>query len=700
MGNLVDYQVQGTVGVITLDNPPVNALAVNKGVPQGILDAIKQGEHDPHVKAFLLIGAGRNFCGGADISEFGKDYDPGKATLPDLLAYMDTVTKPIFAALSGPTMGGGLELAMACHYRCAAPGTQLALPEVKLGILPGAGGTQRLPRLIGVDRALEMMVGGDPIGGEQSKELGLVDELVNGELRQAALSWIRRRLQDGAGVRRVSTLSPALEQPAEAFFAGARERVARTWRGYPAPLAIVNCVEAAVGMPFAKGIAFERQQFLGLVRTPESASLRHLFFAERQAAKIPDLPAETPALEIRKAAVIGAGTMGGGITMCFANAGIPVTVIEMAQPALDKGLETIRGNYAATVSKGRLTQEKMDQRMALISSSTDFAAVKDADIVVEAVFEDMAVKKEVFATLDKTAKAGAILATNTSTLDVDEIARSTGRPQSVLGLHFFSPANVMRLLEVVRGAGTSHAVLATGMKLGKRLGKVPVCVGVCDGFVGNRMIHPYLKEAGFLLEEGALPQQVDAAIEAFGFAMGPFRMSDLAGLDVGWYIRRRQAATRPPQERYSKIADTICERGRFGQKTGAGYYRYEKGKRDALPDPDIEALIVQASRDAGIARRQISEREIVERLLYALVNEGARILEEGIAQRASDIDVIYAFGYGFPRYRGGPMFYADTVGLEHVVSAIAHFREGYRAEHWQPAPLLAKLAAEGGKFNG
>jgi 3-hydroxyacyl-CoA dehydrogenase len=695
----VDYQLHGAVGVITLNNPPVNALAVNKGVPQGILDSIKQGEHEPGVKAFLLIGAGKNFCGGADISEFGKAYDPGMATLPDLLAYMDTVTKPIFAALSGPTMGGGLELAMACHYRCAAPGTLLSLPEVKLGILPGAGGTQRLPRLIGVERALDMIIAGDPISGEQGRELGMVDEMVGGELQKSALAWIKRQLQEGAGVRRASQLTAALEQPVDAFFAAARARVGKAWRGYPAPLAIVDCVEAAVAMPFAKGIALERQRFLGLVKTSESASLRHLFFAERQAARIAGLPADTPARDIRKAAVLGAGTMGGGITMCFANAGLPVTVIEASQEALDRGIATIRGNYAATVSKGRLTQEKMDSRMALISASVDLGAVGDADIVVEAVFEDMAVKKEVFGKLDKLAKPGAILATNTSTLDVDEIAQSTSRPESVIGLHFFSPANVMRLLEVVRGAKTSNEVLATGMKLGKRLGKVPVCVRVCDGFVGNRMIHAYLKEAGYLLEEGALPQQVDAAIEALGFAMGPFRMSDLAGLDVGWYIRKRQAATRPASERYSKVADLICEQGRFGQKTGAGYYRYEKGSRDAIPDPAIEALIVDASKAAGIERRRIDDEEITGRLLYALVNEGARILEEGIAQRASDIDVIYAFGYGFPRYRGGPMFHADTVGLDKVVAAIESFRGGYRAEHWQVAPLLAKLAAEGSRFN-
>jgi 3-hydroxyacyl-CoA dehydrogenase len=698
--SLVEYQTQGAIAVITLNNPPVNALAVNKGVPQGVLDFIKQGEHDPHVRAILLIGAGKNFCGGADISEFGWPRDPALATLPDVLAYMDTVSKPLFAALSGATMGGGLELALACHYRCAAPDTQLALPEVKLGILPGAGGTQRLPRLIGVERALDMMVGGDPVRAEHAKALGIIEDVITGDLRQNALTWVRKALHDGKPVRRASQLTARLDKPAAEYFAQTRAGVGKAWRGYPAPLAIVACVEAAVTMPFAKGTAFERTEFEKLVKTDESRALRHLFFAERAAARIDDVPADTPTREIRKAAVIGAGTMGGGIAMNFANAGIPVAMVEAGQEALDRGLETIRRNYASTVSKGRLTQEAMDKRIGLIRGALDLKAVKDADIVIEAVFEDMALKREVFSKLDTIAKPDAILATNTSTLDVNEIAAVTKRPGSVLGLHFFSPANVMRLLEVVRGAGTSRETLATGMKVGKQIKKVPVCVGVCDGFVGNRMIHRYLNEAGFLLEEGALPQQVDVAIEAFGFAMGPFRMSDLAGLDVGWYIRKRQAATRPPGERYSKIADMICEIGRFGQKTGAGYYRYDKGSREAIPDPEIEKLIVKASKDAGIERRKLSDQEIVERLLYQLINEGAAILEERIAQRASDIDVIYAFGYGFPRYRGGPMFHADTVGLDKVLTAIERYGKGYRAEHWKPAPLLAKLAADGGRFNG
>ncbi len=699
MSDYVTYEAQGPVGVITLNNPPVNALSVNKGVLQRILDAIKEGEHDQHVSGFLLIGAGRNFSGGADITEFGKPHEPGLATLPDLLAYMDTVTKPIFAALSGPTMGGGLELALACHYRVATPDTLVALPEVKLGILPGAGGTQRLPRIIGAERALDFMVTGNPIKADKALELGIVDDVVKGNLLQAALTWVKRAMRDGKGVRRASQLTPAVEGDPQAFIDAARQRIAKAWRGYPAPLAIVECVNAALTLPFDKALGVERSEFSKLVKSNESKALRHLFFAERQAAKIADVPADTQLLEIGKAAVIGAGTMGGGITMNFANAGIPVTIVEASQEALDRGLGIIRKNYAATVSKGRLSQEQMDQRLDLIKPSIDYKAISKADIVIEAVFEEMAVKKEVFAKIDSIAKEGAILATNTSTLDVNEIAATTKRPESVLGLHFFSPANVMRLLEVVRGAKTSKQVLATSMKLGKTIGKVPVCVGVCDGFVGNRMIHTYLKEAGYLLEEGALPQQVDGAIESFGFAMGPFRMSDLAGLDIGWAIRKRQAATRPADERYVKIADLICEKGRFGQKTGAGYYRYEQGSRTAIADPEIEALIVEASREKGIERRVITDEEIVERLLYSLVNEGAQILDEGIAQRASDIDVIYAFGYGFPRYRGGPMFYADLVGLDKVAAAIRRYAGTPLGVHWKPAPLLERLAAEGGKFN-
>ncbi|MCW5626557.1 MAG: enoyl-CoA hydratase/isomerase family protein, partial [Burkholderiales bacterium] len=539
MPNIVEYQLQGHVGVITLHNPPVNALSVGKGVLQGILDAVKEGEHDPAVRVFLLIGGGKNFSGGADITEFGKPPVPGMATLRDLLAYLDTVTKPIVAAISGPTMGGGLELAMTAHYRCAVTGAQIGLPEVKLGILPGAGGTQRLPRLIGAATAIDMIIGGDPIGTEKAHELGIVDEIIEGDLRAGALKFANRVVKESRPLRRASALSAFVDGDVETFFAAARERIAKAWRGYPAPLECLACIEAAVTEPFAKGIVVERMGFERLVITNESKSLRHVFFAERAASKVKDVPDDTPLREIRSAAVIGAGTMGGGIAMNFANAGIPVKVLEAAQERLDKGFDIIRGNYAATVAKGRLSQEAMDRRMGLMTGVLSYQDLADADIIVEAVFEEMDVKKAVFRQIDAVAKPGAILATNTSTLDVDEIAAVTARPQDVIGLHFFSPANVMRLLEIVRGAKTANDVIATSMKLAKTIKKVGVLVGVCDGFVGNRMVHAYFREAEYLLEEGALPQQVDRVMEAFGFAMGPFRVSDLAGLDIGWAIRKR-----------------------------------------------------------------------------------------------------------------------------------------------------------------
>jgi 3-hydroxyacyl-CoA dehydrogenase len=693
---IVDYRVQNHVGVIALNNPPVNALSVGKGLLQGILDAIQEGEHDPAVKAFLLIGGGKNFSGGADITEFGKPPVPGMATLRDVLAYMDTVTKPICAALAGPTMGGGLELALGAHWRCAVTGAQIGLPEVKLGILPGAAGTQRLPRLIGAKTALDMMVSGDPVSTERAHELGIVDEIVEGDLAAAALKFAQRVVREGRPIRRISAMTVAVEGDADAFFAEARAHIATQWRGYPAPLEIAACVEAAVKQPFANGVAFERERFEVLVATPESKSLRHAFFAERAAAKVNGLPEDTPVREIRSAAVIGAGTMGGGIAMNFANAGIPVKILEASQERLDKGLSVIRANYAATVSKGRLSQEAMDKRMALMTGVTGYDELRDADIIIEAVFEEMPVKQEVFRKLDAVAKPGAILATNTSTLDIDAIAGVTARPQDVIGLHFFSPANVMKLLEIVRGAKTAGDVIATSMKLAKTIRKVGALVGVCDGFVGNRMVHAYFREAGYLLEEGALPQQVDRVMEEFGFAMGPFRVSDLAGLDIGWAIRKRQAATRDPAERYSRIGDLICEKGRFGQKTGAGYYRYENGRK---PVPEIEALIVQASKDAGFTRREISDQEILERCLYQLVNTGAQILEEGIAQRASDIDIIYLYGYGYPRYRGGPMMSADLIGLPRVLEAVKGYEQRV-GKWWRPAALLEKLVAEGKGFNG
>ncbi len=694
MSDLIDCQTKGNISVITINNPPVNAMSVNKGVPQGILDAIKAGEHDINIKAFLLIGGGHNFCGGADISEFGGDYDPQFATLMNLIEYMDTVTKPIFGALSGPTMGGGLELAMACHYRSSSQGALLGLPEVKLGIMPGAGGTQRLPRLVDGKIALEMMLTGNPIGPERAKELGLVDVVFERDLLTESLSWINSQMKSEIKLRRTRDLGVL----GEINFDAEKARVREKWRGYPAPLEIIVAVETGFKNNFQEGIDCERKGIQKLMDTNESASLRHLFFSERRASKIPGLRKKSSTERINKVAVLGAGTMGGGIAMNFANAGIPVTVVEVSEDNLRVGMEVIKKNYASTVSKGRMSQFDMDRTVSLITPSTDLEVVADADIVVEAVFEDMKLKKQIFGQLDEMAKEDAILATNTSTLDVNEIAAITKRPSSVIGTHFFSPANVMRLLEVVRGDKTSDEVLATTMSLGKRINKVPVCVGVCDGFVGNRMIHHYIREAGFLIEEGALPQQVDKAIESFGFAMGPFRMSDLAGLDIGWAIRKRQSANRPVGERYSRIADLICEMGRFGQKTRAGFYRYADSSRVAIKDEEIEKLIVEESANLNIDRRDFTNEEIIKRLLYALINEGAKILDEKIATRSSDIDVIYAHGYGFPRYRGGPMFYADHVGLSSIVESINLFKSGYRADHWVVAPLLQELASRGSTF--
>jgi 3-hydroxyacyl-CoA dehydrogenase len=544
--------------------------------------------------------------------------------------------------------------------------------------------------------AVQMMTTGNPIPAEKAKSLGLVDEIAQGDLLDFALNFIKTKI--GKPLPRIRDRSVKLDD-LKSFFAKAREEVAKASRGYPAPLEIVGCAEAAATLPFDEGRRHERAAFARLVETSESKSLRHAFFAERQTAKIPDVPEDTPVREVKKAAVLGAGTMGGGIAMNFANAGIPVTLIDMNQAAVDKGIGIIRKNYAATVSKGRLKQEDMDKRLGLIKETTKLEEAKDADIIIEAVFERMDVKQDVFKKLDAIAKPGAILATNTSTLDVDQIAAVTKRPQDVIGTHFFSPANVMRLLEVVRGKKTDKGVLATTMKLGKTLKKVPVVSGVCDGFIGNRMLEKYGQQSLFLIDEGATPQQVDAALAKFGMAMGPFTMYDMAGNDIGWEVRKRRYKERPDFV-YSKIADRVCEQGRFGQKTGKGFYKYEAGNRKPIPDPEVEKIISSYREEIGVKPRNISDDEIVQRLIYALVNEGAHILEEGIALRASDVDMVYLTGYGFPPYRGGPMFYADTVGLDKVLKSIEDFQKGYQGQAWKPAPLLAKLAKEGRRFNG
>ena len=691
MSEVAPYAVRDGVAVITLNNPPVNGLG--NALRAGILEGLQRADADPAVKAVVLIGGGKAFSGGADIREFGKPRE--KPDLPDVNDVQDAMKKPLVAAISGFALGGGLELALACHYRIAAPKAQLGLPEVKLGILPGSGGTQRLPRIVPVAKAIEMMTTGNPVSSEEALRLGLVDEIVqNGELLPAAVVYANKLVAEKKPLRRIRDIQPK----ADVDFKQVREQVAKASRGYPAPLEIVACAEAAVTKPFDEGRKFERERFAHLVNTDESKALRHAFFSERQTSKIPDVPEETPTRNIKKAAVIGAGTMGGGIAMSFVNAGIPVTITDATQEALQRGLSKIKDNYAATVAKGRLKQEEMDKRMALLHPSTKIEDARDADIVIEAVFERMDVKQDLFKKLDAIAKPGAILATNTSTLDVDKIAEATKRPQDVIGTHFFSPANVMRLLEVVRGRQTAKDVLATTMKLGKTIRKLPVVSGVCDGFIGNRMLEKYVQQSLFLLDEGASPQQIDGALQKWGMAMGPFTMYDMAGNDIGFEIRKRRAKERPDFV-YGKFADRIAEKGWFGQKTGRGWYRYEPGNRKPIPDAEVEQMLQSYRREMGHQTRQISDDEIIQRCIYALANEGAHILEEGIALRASDIDMVYLTGYGFPPYRGGPMFYADTVGLDKVLASIERFQKGYHGDQWKPAPLLRKLANEGRRFN-
>jgi len=687
----VDLDRRGHVAVLTVNNPPVNALS--RHVRQGLHEGLIQAGSDAAVQAVVITCAGRTFIAGADITEFGKP--PTEPSLQSVLDLIENCPKPVVAAIHGTALGGGLEVTLACHYRVGVKGARFGLPEVKLGLLPGAGGTQRLPRVVGAQKALQMIVSGEPIGADEALKVGLIDEIVDGDLTAAGVAFASRILAEKRPLKKIRDLTdkiaPAKGKPE--IFAEFRKSVARQTRGFRAPENCIKAVEAAVELPFDQGIKRERELFTELLNSPESKAQRYFFFAEREAAKIPDVPSDTPAKDIKKAAVIGAGTMGGGIAMNFANAGIPVTVVEMAQEALDRGLGLVRKNYEATAARGRLTPADVEQRMGLIQGTTDWKAIADADIVIEAVFEEMPIKKEVFAKLDALAKPDAVLATNTSTLDVDEIASATKRPESVIGTHFFSPANVMRLLENVRGAKSSKSTVATAMAVGRRIGKVPVLVGVCYGFVGNRMLHQRGLQAEKLILEGAPPHQVDKVLTDFGFPMGPFAMSDLAGLDVGWRIRKGRGTT-------SAVADRICELGRFGQKTGAGYFRYEKGERAPIPDPVVEQIIAEVAKDQGIARRQIGVEEIQQRLLYPMVNEGAKILEEKIAIRASDIDVIWVYGYGWPIYRGGPMFWADSIGLKAVRDQMLAYKKQSGDDFWTPAPLLDRLAEAGKGFLG
>lgn len=696
MNDVVRFEQRGAVGLIIVNNPPVNALssAVRSGLVEAVLQVQASG-----VGAAVLCCEGRTFIAGADISEFGKPMAD-----PDLRKVIDCIEDcptPIVAAIHGTALGGGFEVALGCHYRCAVPSAKVGQPEVYLGLTPGAGGTQRLPRAVGVEAATDMIVSGKPVPAPKVAEAGGIDRIIDGDLLEGAINYAQELAAKGAAPNRLRDRDVSTDHLPDSFFADYRKRIARKTRGLIAPEQCLQAVEAAVTMSFDDGMAKERVLFEQCLASSESKAQRHLFFAERTVAKIPDIPKDTPLRSIERVAVIGAGTMGGGISMNFANRGIPVKLLELDSDALERGLAVVKKNYIVSMEKGRLTQGDVDRRLGLLEGTMEYAALGDADLIIEAVFESMDVKKEVFAKLDEVAKPGAILATNTSSLDVNEIAAATSRPQDVIGLHFFSPANVMRLLEVVRADATAKDVVATCMKMAKSIGKVGVLSGVCFGFIGNRMLEPYLREVNMLLLEGALPAQIDKAIYDFGFAMGPCAVGDLAGIDVGHKVRQARSNL-PDDETYYRISNLLAEMGRHGQKTGAGFYRYEAGSRAPVPDPEIEELIKRESERLGVDRRDIDDKEIVQRCMFALINEGANILEEGIALRPVDIDVVYVTGYGFPVYRGGPMFYADSVGAKKVYDAIGAFAERFGNEHgyWTPSPLLERLAKHGKSFGG
>lgn len=697
MSDLVQLSKDNEIAIITINNPPVNALS--PGVPEGIAESLQQISKDSTVKAAVLIGGGTTFVAGADIKEFGKmtsgQSRSGVAFVP-MLQDLEDSNKPIIMAIHGTAFGGGLELAMAGHYRVASPDAKVGQPEVKLGLIPGAAGTQRLPRLAGVAKAVEMCVDGNPVKASDALKAGIVDRIIEGDLLAGAVAFAREVADKPARKTRERNEKLGTPEQNAPIFAAVRETVKKKQRGLMAPLAAIDAVEAATRLPFAQGVEAERKLFVECLFSDQSKALIHVFFGEREVAKIPDVPKETPLIPVKSAAVVGAGTMGGGIAMVFANAGIPVLLKEADQPALDRGLATIQKNYANSVKRGRFTQQYADERLKLIKPTLSYDDFTGVDMVVEAVFEGMALKKQVFGELDRVCKQGAILASNTSTLNVDEIASATSRPASVIGTHFFSPANVMRLLEIVRGKASSKEVIATCMQLSKKLGKVGVLVGNCRGFVGNRMFGPYRREAQFLVEEGASVEAVDKALYDYGMAMGPLATGDLAGLDVGWRIRKEYRHLEKPGVRQPIAEDKLCEQGRYGQKTGAGWYKYDAERRP-INDPAVAELVRQSAAEAGIKQRQISAEEIVDRCIYALVNEGARILEEGYALRAVDIDIIYLNGYGFPAYRGGPMWYADTVGVKKVYDRISEFHSQH-GELWTPAPLLKELAEKGKKF--
>jgi len=697
MSDLVRLTKEDGIAIITINNPPVNALS--PGVPEGIAGAIEQINKDESVRAAVLIGGGRTFIAGADIKEFGKltsGKSSGTMDFPAVLLRIENSSKPVVMAIHGTAFGGGMELAMAGHYRVAAPGAQVGQPEVKLGLIPGAAGTQRLPRLAGIAKALEMCAEGNPVSAQDALKFGILDQLIEGDLLAKAVAFAREIAGKPAPKTRERNEKLGTAEQNVPLFAAARETARKKQRNLMAPLAAIDSIEDAARLPFAEGCAAERERFVRCLFSDQSKALIHVFFGEREVSKIPNIPKETPVLPINSTAVVGSGTMGGGIAMVLANSGLPVLLKEADQPALDRGLANIRKNYANSVSRGRFTQQFVDERLNLIQPTLSYDGFSAVDMVIEAVFEGMALKKEVFAELDRVCKPGTILASNTSTLNIDEIASATSRPEFVIGTHFFSPANVMRLLEIVRGKETSKEVIATCMQLSKKLGKVGVLVGNCRGFAGNRMFHPYIREATFLVEEGAGVEAVDGALYNFGMAMGPLATGDLAGLDVGWRIRKEYRHLEKPGLRQAFAADRLCELGRYGQKTGSGWYKYDENRRPTS-DPEVAEIVRKWAAEAGISQRRISPEEIVDRCIYALVNEGARILEEGIALRAVDLDIIYLNGYGFPAYRGGPMWYADIVGLKTVYDRVAEFHQQH-GELWQPALLLKQFAEQGKLF--
>lgn len=688
--SVVSYQLEGDIGVIRLNNPPVNALS--HALRLGIQDAVAQAQNDASL-ALVLICDGRTFIAGADISEFGKA--PMLPSLPGLLDIIEASTKPIIAAIHGTALGGGLETALACHYRCALSSAKVGLPEVKLGLLPGAGGTQRVPRLAGVKAALDLITTGTPITAANALKIGLIDKVVEGDLLSAALDFAQDVIAQGAVLKKVRDIAVDKTGISADFFAEYRAHLSKRFRQQEAPQRIVECIEAALSRPFDEGLKVERRLFVECMQSTQSAALRHLFFAERMSSKIKGLPKDTQLKDIKRVGIIGGGTMGGGIAMNFVNANIPVTLLEINHEALQRGKDIIAKNYAMTVKKGKLTTELAAQRQALITGTTDYNDLADMDLVIEAVFENLAIKKQVFAKLDSVCKPGAILASNTSYQDVNLIAESTSRPQDVIGLHFFSPANVMKLLEIVRGDKTSEQVLATSMAMAKSIKKIPALSRVCYGFIGNRMLRQYAREAQLCLLEGSSPEAIDRVMQNFGMAMGPLAVGDLAGIDIGYKAREGLTDEEKGDVRSYCIADALYEMGRLGQKTGAGYYRYDAETRQRIADPIVLEVIEAQAKQRGVERKAISDETILARLTFALINEGFKILEEGIAQRPSDIDVVYAFGYGFPAFRGGPMFYAETIGLEKVYQTICQFGASYGEEFWQPAALLKQLVAEG-----